>query len=89
MKFYIKDFFSFLDLVAFTEEMLNRKLHFLCSASTSKVLKEVGAKILGLILVLNLVLIKPSKTKLTIAVKLLFELYYCWGLQYSFLAEGR
>ena len=38
MKFSIKDFFSNLDqicrsLVAFTEEILNGKLHFLCSAS--------------------------------------------------------
>ena len=36
MKFSIKDFFSKLtksaaDLVIFTEEMLNGKLHFLCS----------------------------------------------------------
>ena len=39
MKFSIKDFFSkchqirsFPRLVTFTEEILNRKLHFLCSA---------------------------------------------------------
>ena len=34
MKFSIKDFFSkfgHADLVTFTEEILNRKLHFLCS----------------------------------------------------------
>ena len=33
MKFFIKDFFSKFpaDLVAFTEEILNGKLHFLCS----------------------------------------------------------
>ena len=33
MKFFIKDFFSKCDpdLVTFTEEILNRKLHFLCS----------------------------------------------------------
>ena len=29
MKFFIKDFFSY--LVTFTEEILNGKLHFLCS----------------------------------------------------------
>ena len=40
MKFSIKDFFSkckqirsFLDLLTFTEEILNGKLHFLCSVS--------------------------------------------------------
>ena len=31
MKFSIKDFFSKADLVTFTEEILNAKLHFLCS----------------------------------------------------------
>ena len=31
MKFSIKDFFSKCDLVTFTEEILNGKLHFLCS----------------------------------------------------------
>ena len=35
MKIFIKDFFSkcdqTADLVTFTEEILNRKLHFLCS----------------------------------------------------------
>ena len=30
MKFSIKDFFSKYDLVTFTEEILNGKLHFLC-----------------------------------------------------------
>ena len=41
MKFSIKDFFSKcdqirgkLDLVTFTEEILNGKLHFLCSATS-------------------------------------------------------
>ena len=45
MKFYIKDFFIkcdqicsfqqfFADLVTFTEEILNGKLHFLCSVTT-------------------------------------------------------
>ena len=40
MKFSIKDFFnkydqirSFADLVTFTAEILNEKLHFLCSAN--------------------------------------------------------
>ena len=44
MKFSIKDFFSKCDqmrkfpadLVTFTEEILNRKLHFLCSDTTDK-----------------------------------------------------
>ena len=31
MKFSVKDFFSKCDLVTFTEEILNGKLHFLCS----------------------------------------------------------
>ena len=33
MKFSIKDFFSKCDLVTFTEVILNRKLHFLCSVT--------------------------------------------------------
>ena len=43
MKFSIKDFFSKcdqirrkLDLVTFTEEIVNGKLHFLCSVLSSK-----------------------------------------------------
>ena len=36
MKFSIKDFFSTADLVTLTEEILNGKLHFLCSDITSK-----------------------------------------------------
>ena len=32
MKFSIKDFFSKCDQITFTEEILNGKLHFLCSA---------------------------------------------------------
>ena len=33
MKFSIKDFFSKCDQIIFTEEILNQKLHFLCSVS--------------------------------------------------------
>ena len=33
MKFPIKDFFSKCDFLTFTEEILNGKLHFLCSVS--------------------------------------------------------
>ena len=32
MKFSIKDFFSKCDQIQFTKEILNGKLHFLCSA---------------------------------------------------------
>ena len=35
MKFPIKDFFSKCDKVTFTEEILNGKLHILCSANLS------------------------------------------------------
>ena len=34
MKFFIKDFFSKCDVVTFTEEILNGKLHFLYSVRT-------------------------------------------------------
>ena len=48
MKFFIKDFLGkfpcpnpeeYVDLVTFTEELLNGKLHFLCSVWSTKVIK--------------------------------------------------
>ena len=35
MKFFIKDFFSKCDQITFTEEILNGKLHFLCSVGVN------------------------------------------------------
>ena len=42
MKFPIKDFFSNRDLVTFTEEILNGKLHFLCSERSKTLSKSCG-----------------------------------------------
>ena len=38
MKFSIKDFFNKYDQITFTEEILNGKLHFLCSEKSIKAL---------------------------------------------------
>ena len=42
MKLSIKDFFSKCDQITFTEEILNRKLHFLCSDMYNDVKKTRG-----------------------------------------------
>ena len=43
MKFSIKDFFSKCDQITFTEEILNGKLHFLCSDSIMKLSRQFRA----------------------------------------------
>ena len=61
MKFSIKDFFSKCDLVTFTSENLNGKLHFFSAVQMSKMLYFLDVDKLGNTSYTKLSLVRPAK----------------------------